>query len=168
MLLALGNLAIASFVAARTQDPAAAAKMERQKRLDQQFQESLGWYQVSASPESPAPMKPESVLRWTNAPRGQEGEPTLILWANAGRPVALASVYPWNGHLVYDCVSLARGAGLTAREDGRTIWSPITGGVEFRDLSDVPPPGTNARARLTQMKSFAERFKVTMFGLKAD
>jgi hypothetical protein len=142
--------------------------MERQKRLDQQFEESLGWYQVFAGRASPAPIKPESVLRWTNAPRGQEGEPTLIIWADAGRPLALASVYPWTGHLVYDCVSLARGVGLTAREDGRTVWSPTKGGVTFRDLSDIPPPGTNARARLTQMKSFAELFKVTMFGLKAD
>jgi hypothetical protein len=168
LLLAFGILAIASVVAARAQDPAATAKMERQKRLDQQFQESLGWYQVFAGPESPAPMKPESVLRWTNAPRGQEGEPTLILWADAGRPLALASVYPWDGHLVYDCVSLARGVGLTAREDGRTIWSPTVGGVTFRDFSDIPPPETNARVRLTQMKSVAERFKVTMLGLKAD
>ena len=168
MLFAIGIVAIDSVVAARAQDPAATAKMERQKRLDQQFQESLGWYLVSASPASQAPMKPESILRWTNAPRGQEGEPTLILWADAGRPVALASVYPWGGHLVYDCVSLARDVGLTAREDGRTIWSPTQAGVTFRDFSDIPPPGTNARARLTQMKSLAERFKVTMFGLKAD
>ncbi len=168
LLFAFGIVAIDSVVVARAQDPAATAKTERQKRLDQQFQESLGWYLVSAGPGSQTPMKPESVLRWTNAPRGQEGEPTLILWADAGRPVALASVYPWQGHLVYDCVSLAREVGLTAREDGRTVWSPTVGGVTFRDFSDIPPPGTNARARLTQMKSLAERFKVTMFGLKAD
>jgi hypothetical protein len=168
LLLAFGIVAIGLVVAARAQDPAATAKTERQKRLDQQFQESLGWYMVSAGPASKAPMKPESVLRWTNAPRGQEGEPTLILWADAGRPMALASVYPWGGNLIYDCVSLARHVGLTAREDGRTIWSPTQAGVTFRDFSDIPPPGTNARARLTEMKSLAERFKVTMFGLKAD
>jgi hypothetical protein len=168
LLLAFGILAIASFVAARAQDPAATAEMERQKRLDQQFQESLDWYQVSASPESPAPMKPESVLRWTNAARGVKGESSLIIWADVGRPVALASVYPWGRHLIYDCVSLARDVGLTAREDGRTIWSPTMAGVTFRDFSDIPPPGTNARARLTEMKSLAERFRVTMFGLKAD
>ena len=168
LLIAFGIVAIHSVVAARAQDSAAIAKMERQKRLDQQFQESLGWYVVSASPVSQAPMKPESILRWTNAPRGQEGEPTLILWADAGRPVALASVYPWGRNLVYDCVSLARDVGLTAREDGRTVWSPTKAGVTFRDFSDIPPPGTNARARLAQMKSLAEGFKVTMMGLKAD
>jgi hypothetical protein len=168
LLLAFGIVAIDLVVAARAQDPAATAKMERQKRLDQQFRESLGWYLVSVGPASQAPMKPESVLRWTNAPRGQEGEPTLILWADAGRPMALASVYPWGRHLVYDCVSLARNVGLTAREDGRTVWSPTVGGVKFREFSDVPPPGTDPRARLMQMKSLSERFKVTMFGLKAD
>src|SRR3712207_7264322 len=49
------------------------------------------------------------ILRWTNAKRGQQGEPTLILWTDAGRPGALASVYPWQGNLIYECVSLARG-----------------------------------------------------------
>jgi hypothetical protein len=171
LLLAFGIVGIDLVVAARAQDPAATAKMERQKRLDQQFQESLGWYLVSASPASQAPMKPESVLHWTNATRGQDQrhpEPTVILWADAGRPVALASVYPWGTNLVYDCVSLARDVGLTAREDGRTVWSPTMAGVTFRGLSDIQAPATNTRARLTQMKSLAERFKVTMFGLKAD
>jgi hypothetical protein len=168
LLLAFGILAIGLVVAARAQDPVATAKTERQKRLDQQIQESLGWYLVSASPISQAPMKPESVLRWTNAARGVKGESSLILWADVGRPVALASVYPWGRNLVYDCVSVARDVGMTAREDGRTIWSPTIAGVTFRDFSDIPPPGTTALARLTEMKSLAERFKVTMFGLKAD
>jgi hypothetical protein len=166
--LAFGIVAIGLVVAARAQDPAATANTERQKRLDQQFHESLGWYLVSVGPVSQVPMKPESVLRWTNAARGVKGESTLILWADVGRPVALASVYPWARNLVYDCVSLARNVGLTAREDGRTIWSPTMAGVTFRDFADIPPTGTNARARLTEMKSLAERFKVTMLGLKAD
>jgi hypothetical protein len=37
LLLALGVVAIASAVAARTQDPPATAKSERQMRLDQQY-----------------------------------------------------------------------------------------------------------------------------------
>jgi hypothetical protein len=171
LLLAFGIVAIELVGAARAQDPAATAETARQKRLDQQFQESLGWYVVSARPEPQAPIKPESILHWTNATRGQNlrhPEPTLILWADAGRPVAQASVYPWETHLVYDCVSLARDVGFTVREDGRTVWSPSTAGVTFRGLSEIPAPDTNARARLTQMRSLAERFRVTMFGLKAD
>src|SRR4051794_22893858 len=110
MVLACGLVAIVSAVRARAEDPATAAK-EMQKSLDRQFQESLGWYQVSTSPDARATMAPKPVLRWTNATRGQVGEPTLILWTEAGRPEALASVYPWGPNLQYECVSLARGPG---------------------------------------------------------
>jgi len=168
LMLACGIIAIPAVVAARAEDAAAIAKAERQKRLDQQFQESLSWYEVFARPDDPTPVKPLSILRWSNAPRGQEGEPTLIMWTDAGRPIAISSVYPWNGHLVYDCVSLARGVGLTASENGRRIWSPTTPGVKFEPIPDSPAPGANPAARLTQMKEMADRFKVTMLGLKAD
>jgi hypothetical protein len=162
-----GLVAIVS-AAARADAPQDAANhKERLKRLDAQFQQSLGWYRVSAGPDSEV-IKPQSVLRWTNATRGQEGEPTLILWSDRGRPLALSSVYPWDGFLVYDCVSLARGVGLTAREDGRTVWSPVTAGVTFRDVPDAPEPAKAAAGRLAQAKAIAERYRVTMTGLKPD
>src|SRR4051812_10409600 len=107
--LACGLVAIASAFGARAEDPVAADKEEKQKQsLERQFQESLGWYQVSTRSESGAAMTPKPVLRWVNPTRGQKGEPTLVLWTEAGRPEALASVYPWGGNLIYECVSLAR------------------------------------------------------------
>jgi hypothetical protein len=97
-LITFGIIAIGLVVAARAQDPAATAKTERQKRLDQQFQESLGWYLVSVDTVSQAPIKPESVLRWTNAARAVKEESTLILWADAGRPVARGKLtFSWEG-----------------------------------------------------------------------
>src|SRR5258708_37568899 len=102
-ILAYGLVAIASMVGAQAQDPSTTTKEEKERlqRWDRQFQESLGWYQVSAGPDSSSTMKPQPVLRWTNATRGQKGEPTLIFWTNAGRPEALASVYPWGTNLIY-------------------------------------------------------------------
>lgn len=144
-------------------DPDATAKA-RQKRLDAQFQESLGWYEVSANRNSRAILKPRPVLRWTNPTRKQEGEPTLIFWIGAGRPEALASVYPWQGSLVYECVSLARTEGLIAREDGRVVWSPRAPGVTFRDVPEAPAPAELGPARLLQAKAIAERFKVAITG----
>ena len=113
-------------------------------------------------------MKPQPVLRWTNATRGQEGEPTLILWTDAGRPRALASIYPWNGFLIYECASLTREPGLTARENARVIWSPAVAGITPRNVPDAPAPAGNEAARLVQMKVIAERFRVTMTGIRAD
>lgn len=166
-LLACGFVSAFAAVPAQTDGPPAAVSA-RQKSLERQFRASLDWYTVFASPDATTPLPPLSVLRWTNAPRGQEGEPTLLLWAEAGRPVALSSVYPWAGSLVYDCVSLSRGPGLTVKESGRTVWSPTTPGVTFKAIPDAPAPAANPAARLSQMKLLADRFKVTMTGLKVD
>jgi hypothetical protein len=154
-------VAVGGPAVARAQEDATAEK-EKQRRLDRQFLESLGWYQVSAGRNPGASMKPQPILRWVNPIRGQKGEPTLILWADAGRPEALASVYPWGTDLVYECVSLARGVGLTAREEGRTVWSPGAAGVTFREVPDAPAPAETAAARLRQAKALADRFKVAL------
>jgi hypothetical protein len=107
-------------------------------------------------------MKPKSVLRWLNPTRGQKGEPTLILWTDGGCPEALASVYPWGTNLTYECVSLARGKGLIAREEGRTIWAPGAAGVTFNEIPNAPAPAATAAGRLKQAKALAERFKVAL------
>jgi hypothetical protein len=161
-MVVFGLVAVACLAPApaRAQDPATADKEKRQ-RLEQQFQESLGWYQVSAGSNSGV-MKPRPVLRWLNPTRGQKGEPTLILWTDAGRPEALASVYPWGTVLTYECASLARGEGLTAREEGRTVWAPSAAGVTFREIPDAPAPAATAAGRLKQAKALAERFKVAL------
>jgi hypothetical protein len=167
MTVACGLIVVAWLVPARAQDSASAEK-EKQQRLDRQFQESLGWYQVSARPNSWAPMKPQPVLRWLNPTRGQKGEPTLILWTDAGRPEALASVYPWGTNLTYECCSLARGEGLVAKEGSLTVWSPSIPGVTFHDIPDSPTPAEIAAARLQQAKALAERFKVALVSANGD
>jgi hypothetical protein len=164
-MVAIGLVAMAPVVTARSDDPAASAQeKEKLKRWEQQFRESLDWYQVFAGQDSREPMKPQAVLRWVNPTRGQKGEPTLILWVDAGRPEALSSVYPWDGNLIYECVSLAREAGLTASEGGRVVWTPRVAGVTFRDVPDAPVPSKTSAARPAQMKGIAEQFKVALIG----
>jgi hypothetical protein len=165
-IVACGFAVVACPAPARAQDPTTVDK-ERQQRLDRQFQESLGWYQVTARPNS-AVMKPRPVLRWVNPTRGQKGEPTFLLWTEAGRPEALASAYPWGTELVYECVSLARGDGLTAREGGSIVWAPGAAGVTFREIPASPTPAETAGTRLNQMKALAERFKVAIVTADGD
>ena len=118
---------------------------------------------------APDPLTPQPVLRWRNVTRGrQESEGILVLWVNKGRPVASASVYPWEGDIAHEFVSLSRGAKLVAREGDRVVWSPRTPGVEFKDIPGAPTPADRPAARLRQMKDLAGRFNVTMTGWKAD
>ena len=49
------------------------AEKEKLKRWDQQFQESLGWYEVTARPGDAPALKPQRVIRWTNPTRKQRG-----------------------------------------------------------------------------------------------
>jgi hypothetical protein len=142
---------------------------EEPKDIKAIVEESIGWYPVFSDTSAPEAMTPHPVLRWRNVTRGtQESEGVLVLWVNNGRPEASASIYPWEGTVAHEFVSLSRGVKLVAREGGRVIWSPETPGVEFKDIPGAPAPADTPAARLRQMKVLADRFKVTMTGWKPD
>jgi hypothetical protein len=142
---------------------------EEVKAIKAMVEESIGWYQVFIDSNANEAMTPRPVLRWRNVTRGvQESEGVFVLWVNKGRPEASASIYPWDGTIAHEFVSLSRGAKLVAREGGRVVWSPETPGVEFKDLPGAPAPADTPAARLRQMKLLADRFKVTMTGWKPD
>lgn len=131
--------------------------------------ESVGWYRVFADARASEPMTPHAVLRWRNVTRGtQESEGVFVLWVDNGRPEASASIYPWEGNLVHDFVSLSPAARLVAREGQGVIWAPATPGVQFKEIPNAPAPAEAASARLRQMKVLADRFAVTMTGWKPD
>lgn len=132
-------------------------------------EESVGRYRIFADGNTTEPMKPHAALRWRNVTRGtQESEGVFVLWVNNGRPEASASIYPWEGNLVHDFVSLSRGSKLVAREGRGVIWAPGTPGVEFKDIPNAPTPAETPSARLRQMKLLTDRFAVTMTGWKPD
>ena len=92
----------------------------------------------------------------------------MVVWPHNGRPVAMASIYPWNGKLNHEFDSLSRGNKLIARDKDRVIWSPETAGVEFKEVPKAPRPAKTAAERLLQMKAIAAGFKATMTGWAAD
>ena len=69
-------------------------------------------------------MAPQCVLRWQNGTRGtQESDGMFVLWAHQGRPDASASIFPFEGSIHYELVSLSRESKLvgakTAALSGR-------------------------------------------------
>ena len=143
--------------------------MHESQAIKAMVEESVDWYRVFSDKSTPDAMTPLRVLRWRNVTRGtQESEGVFVLWVNNGRPQAFASIYPWEGLLNHDFVSLSRDAKLVAREGGHVIWSPATPGVEFKEIPGAPAPADTPAARLRQMKLLADRFKVTMTGWRAD
>jgi len=142
---------------------------EDSKAIKAMVEDSVSWYQVFSDASAPEAMAPQRVLRWQNGTRGtQESDGVFVLWVHQGRPEASASIFPYEGSIHHEFVSLSRGANLVARDADRVIWSPATPGIAFKDIPGAPAPADNPAARLKQMKGLADRFKVAITGWKAD
>jgi hypothetical protein len=138
------------------------------KKLSERIEKSIDWYEVLPDISAKTALKPLPVMRWRNVARGQDGEAMMVVWAHHGRPVAMASIFPWEGFLCHEFGSLSRQARLVARDGSAVVWSPNSAGLEFKNVPDAAAPGESPTARLRQMKTIAERFKGTMTGWKGD
>lgn len=142
---------------------------EEPKKLNETIEKSVNWYDVFPEEGATTALTPVPVIRWRNVARGQDGEAMMVVWAHNGRPLVMASIYPWQGKMVHEFDSLSRDAKPpVAREKDDIIWSPQTAGVEFKAVPKAPPPAKTAAERLRQMKTIAEGFKATMTGWAAD
>jgi hypothetical protein len=119
---------------------------------------SVDWYDVLATADAEARLRPDVVLRWQNPVRTQTGASLMVLWTDHGRPAAMASIFQWDNDICHEFGSLSRSSKLVARNKTAMIWSPATAGVEFREVPDGPTPGETPSTRLRQMKAIAERF----------
>lgn len=141
---------------------------EEPKKLNELIEQSVTWYDVLPAVDATTPLTPQPVLRWRNVVRGQVGEAMMVVWSHNGRPVAMASIYPWRGKMSHEFDSLSRENKLIARDKDKVIWSPSTAGVDFKDVPASLQPAKTPAERLRQMKAIAERFKATMTGWQAD
>jgi hypothetical protein len=140
---------------------------EEPKRLNEAIEKSVTWYGVL--PETgAAPLAPKPVMRWRNVVRGQEGEAMMVVWPHKGRPIAMTSIYPWQGNMCHEFDSLSREGKVVAMEQDQIIWAPRAAGVEFKAMPGAPAPARTPAERLRQMKAVAERFKATMTGWRGD
>jgi hypothetical protein len=151
-----------------TEPPGDRAASEEPKKLNDLIEKAVHWYDVFPAVDSTTRLAPQAVLRWRNVVRGQEGEAIMVVWPHNGRPVAMASIFPWQGEMSHEFDSLSRENKVIARDKGQVIWSPQTAGVEFKDVPAAPRPAKTHAERLRQMKAIAERFKATMTGWQGD
>lgn len=159
---------LALAVGATGAQPPAKEEPEVLKKLNKEIEEAVKWYDVfpEEGAEALKPLPP--VHGWRNVVRGQEGQAILVVWTHNGRPVAMASIYPWEKKMCHEFDSLSRGTKLFAREGNSVIWAPEAAGVEFKPVPKAPPPAKTVANRLRQMKAIAEGFKATMTGWMRD
>src|SRR4051794_6904411 len=154
-------------LAASGAQPPAKPDTQEAAKLSEEIEQSVRWYDVLPE-DGAAPLTPVPVIRWRNVARGQEGEAMMVVWPHNGRPVAMASIYPWNGSMTHEFDSLSRDSKVIARDQGRVIWSPASAGVEFKEVPNAPKPAKSPAERLRQMKAIAAGFKATMTGWSGD
>ena len=115
-------------------------------------------YEISVD-GTPLKLKQESLLRWTNPAVGEiYGD--VYVWADDGRPAAIASVYRWYrpyDHMTHEFQSLSTGP-LRATRDGQPDWATQDPGLKWQPLTDVPAPRATPTARLVQLRQLARLF----------
>jgi len=103
-----------------------------------------------------------SILRWSNPVGGKETHGEVFLWTDRGRPEVVLSLYEFvgSGDVVreqHEFCSLSS-TKLTARTPQKALWAPRAAGLKMEPLPDAAAPADSARARLREMRTYAERF----------
>lgn len=100
----------------------------------------------------------DPAVRWNNT-IGHATDAALFFWMHGGRPVAVGTTFVNDNAIIgHEFQSLAPGP-IDARRRGKTVWAPQEPGIEFRPLDEAPQPARTARARLSQVKALAHRFR---------
>ena len=104
-------------------------------------------------------LRPEPLLRWSNPEAGRVYG-SVFLWTADGRPAAVGTVYKWFAPLTDrtgELVTLSPRA-ITAEANGRKLWSPGAGQIEFKPIPGAPVPDAGLRSRLPQIRTLAREF----------
>ncbi len=116
-------------------------------------------YFITGDSEKKSKLHPTPVYRFTS-PQIGEVYANLFLWTHQGRPVAIASISNWYSPRAYRglAVTSLSTEKLIGTRDGKEIWHPKSGGLEFKPLADAKPPQKTAAQRLRQMRALAREF----------
>ena len=108
--------------------------------------------------------QPEPILRWL-LQLDRRFYSDVYVWTLDGRPEAVAaitSVYGARRIMETEIHSLSTGLLLMSHQ-GKVVWQPERGGIEWKPLPGAPRPAVTPASRLVQMRALAAQFS-----LKAD
>jgi len=162
-LLGATILAAAMAIGSQGQEPAAteptAADKQQIEAALKLTTEAAGKYEIARTGVgTAAKLVKEPVLRWSNPAVG-EIHGNVFLWTLNTRPIAVGSLFKWfspHKHTSHEFQSLAE-EKLTAKFDGREVWTTKEPGLKFVPLS-TDAPADSAMRRLSQMRQLARRF----------
>jgi hypothetical protein len=94
----------------------------------------------------------------------------VVLWTQAGRPLAAVSVYQWfspHTHRSHEFISLST-KPLIAQLDGADVWTPTEAGITLKALDGAMLPASTPARRLTQMRSLVRELSATKIDRNGD
>src|SRR5258707_10704712 len=143
-------------------DQSADVTSARNQKIKEAMEASVKWYELLPNAAARTPLNPHVALRWINASRERDAQDFLLLWVHDGRPVAAASVFPYNRYLCHELCSLSRSAELVARSGGGTVWAPESAGGGFCDVPHGPAPAETPPLRLARKKNLRAPVSATL------
>ncbi|HVX13013.1 MAG TPA: hypothetical protein VHC22_17650 [Pirellulales bacterium] len=154
------SLLLAVSVPARGEEVTADQAAEAEQLISQEIAKVELW---SGTGEDAVPLSrsKSSILHWTNPTQGAVyGD--VFIWTKNGQARAVGSVV--KGYSPFTTMSIEFQSfsrePLEAAYDGRKIWTPKVGDVEFALLEGAPTPSTTRPARLRRMRMLADAFSV--------
>ena len=93
----------------------------------------MKWYELLPNGESTTPLTPQVAMRQINASRGRDAQDFLLLWVHDGRPVAAASVFPFDRSVPRTVFVVALPNWWLATTTAR-CGLPESAGVKFQDV----------------------------------
>jgi hypothetical protein len=129
------------------------------------YQQSAAAYEFKStkdgSPKFEVTPKPIHKYTHPNGLKGTHG--ALFVWAHQGRPEVVGSIWSYEigggkRNVVHEFHSLSL-RPLAPVRIGDQAWSPKVAGITMEPFPRDPPPVSNSRLRLAQMRSLAREFR---------
>ena len=138
-------------------EKAKAVEKEESKSLPL-IEQSLKRYKVYAG-DSKKPMKPITVLTWTNPIAGSLEKCQTVLFLHEGQAKAASCIWMSSSLRLYHEFGAITRENLRGTLDGKTQWQFVAGSQKYKPIPDADVPAADRRRRLLQMKQLVRRFK---------
>ena len=107
-------------------------------------------------------MAAEPILKFNQETGLQGTHGTMFVWTHLGRPEVIGSIWSYEigggrRSVVHEFHSLSLET-FQEVQVGAYSWHPRQAGIELKVLADAPPPASDGRLRLIQMRSIARGF----------
>jgi hypothetical protein len=148
------------------QEPSADTRPADKEQIDAALKlttaEAKKYRIVTAEVRTPAELKNDPILRWSNPSTGVV-HGNVFLWTADERPVAVGSLFQWfspHTHMSHEFHSLSESA-LTAAYGEREVWRAAEPGLKFAAVPEGPKVGATRSQRLLQMRQILRAFAAT-------